>query len=122
MKIANCSDNLINLAEPIVQRELMRLKDERKLSEVAKRLRLHNNRLTELLSGQRKLSAYYLSMLIGGRIVEIEQILQGRKLEELAEEDQLFLQRLIVDDETIKLLSEINDPERVKKLLRALKG
>jgi hypothetical protein len=122
MKIANCSDNLINLAEPIVQRELMRLKDERKLSEVAKRLRLHNNRLTELLSGQRKLSAYYLSMLIGGRIVEIEQILQGRKLEELAEEDRLFLQRLIVDDETIKLLSEINDPERVKKLLRALKG
>ena len=61
-------------------------------------------RISEMISGVTDISSYYVALFVKGRIMTIEQILQGRRLEDLPKDDQTMFQRLMLDDEEIQLI------------------
>lgn len=96
-----------------------------KLAELAKKLESAHHmkhakhRLSELRSGKRLLSFFYLNILILGGVMSINQILHGRKLEELNDTERDIVLRLMADPETLRLLYEAEkDGLDVKKLLK----
>ena len=67
---------------------------------------MKSSRLTELHTGARPLTSYYLGKLLQGEVVTIDQILQGKKLKDLPIEDQRVLRKMALDDESIDLIGE----------------
>jgi len=97
-------ERLANLA----RRELWRLKGER--GAIARLLRespisLTPNRISELMTGRREITWYYFMRLVRGGFVEKEQLLQGRRLDDLPEEEQV-------------ILDQLEDSPRLRKLMR----
>lgn len=93
--------------KPVLQ-ELDALRANRKMRSVC-REKLNNMnpaRLTEILNESRELTFYYLGKFINGGIVSLEQILQGKKLEDLPKEDRALLRKLATKDDDIELIWE----------------
>jgi len=114
------TEKLIKISESVALRELSHLRERRQLSKTARKLGISNNRLTELLRGKRKWSAYFLALFLKEDVLNIPQILQGCTLEDLPREDKLFLLRHSLGNEIIELIAKIDNPEKIKKILRAL--
>ena len=88
--------------EPVIK-ELERLRDARLLRQTCME-KLNNMapaRLTEIITGERELTYYYLGRLIQGGVVDLNKILAGRKLESLPKEDRLLLTKLTLTDEFV---------------------
>lgn len=85
---------------------------------------MQSSRISEILSGERELTFYYLTRFISGGIMDIRHILQGRKISDLPKADQEVFKRLSLDQEMIDLMYAAieagQDPEAIKTILRAL--
>ena len=97
---------------PGVREILREYKAKRQLSSIAKLLGIHPARLTEMITKdgngeyKRRITPYYLAKFIDGGIMNIHQILNGRKLEDIPERARLFFERTILSRETIDLVVE----------------
>lgn len=86
--------------EPVI-RMLKELADNRQLSKVCRENLggMKTERLTEIHTGARELTPYYLGKLVQGGLVSLPNILQGKRLEDLPEEDQVVLKKIFQTDE-----------------------
>ena len=93
--------------EPVI-RALKDLADKRQLTDVCRGTLggMKTTRLTEIHTGVRELTPYYLVKLAKGGIVSLDSILQGRKLEDLPREDRVLLMKIFAPDEETELLWE----------------
>jgi len=97
---------------PKIRVILRGFKKERRLSSIAKKLEIHPARLTEMITKngngeyKRRVTPYYLARFFDGGIMTVEQILDGRRLEDVPERTRLFFQRMILSRETIQLVVE----------------
>lgn len=64
------------------------------------------NRLAELRSSDRKLTFFYLRLLMNGGIMTVNQILKKRKIEELSEQERDIILRLRLSPNLLNLLYE----------------
>ena len=64
------------------------------------------NRLSELRAGKRKLTYYYLQLLIAGGIMNVKQILNKRKLDDLTKEEKDLVLRWRLPASLVDLLYE----------------
>ena len=94
-------------------REILRgYRKKRQLSAIATRLGFHGARLAEMLhkdgdgNYKRRISPYYLAKFIDGGIMTVEEILDGRRLEDIPERSRMFLERMILSRKTINLVVE----------------
>jgi len=112
-KIDQASDEtkiLRKYKEPVI-RELIRLRSHREMSQVCREKLggIATARLTELIQGKRELTMYYLGKFLRGGIVNLKQILAGRKMEDLPYEDRALLRKLAMRDDLAVLIGEFED-------------
>lgn len=82
-------------------------------------MRHAKNRLAELRSGRRELSFYFLSIMINGGVMSVNQILRGRKLDDLTAAEREIVLKLTADPEILELLHQAKDEGvDVKQLLK----
>lgn len=80
-------------------------KQKRQLSELAKKLGIeHRSRLTELKNGDRDLTFFWLNIFIKGGVMSVDNILRGRRLDELEENELDAVLRLDPDKEELLLM------------------
>ena len=97
---------------PRVRQILRKYRKERKLSAIASRLGINPARLAEMLNkdgnGQyrRRITTYYLSKFFDGGVMTVEQVLEGRNLEDLPKRARIFFERHILSRKTIRLVVE----------------
>ena len=94
-------------------REILRdFRDKRQLSAIARELGFHQSRLTEMITKnsdgayKTRITPYYLAKFIDSGIMSVNEILQGRKLEDLPERSRMFFERMIVSRNTLRLVIE----------------
>ena len=94
-------------------REILRgYRKKRQLSAIATRLGFHGARLAEMIhkdgngNYKRRISPYYLAKFIDGGIMTVEEILDGRRLEDIPERLRMFFERMILSRKTINLVVE----------------
>ncbi|MBW2610075.1 MAG: hypothetical protein JRC68_07000 [Deltaproteobacteria bacterium] len=94
-------------------REILRgYRKKRRLSAIATSLGFHAARLAEMInkdgngSYKRRISPYYLAKFIEGGIMTVEEILDGRRLEDIPERPRMFFARMILSRKTINLVVE----------------
>ena len=112
---------------PKVRQILREYRKKRKLSAIANSIGINPVRLAEMINkdrrGQykRKVTPYYLSKFFDGRVMTVEQVLDGRSLEDLPNRVQLFFERHILPRKTIRLVIEAQrrgiDIDRVLELI-----
>ncbi len=112
---------------PKVRKILREYRKHRKLSAIANSIGINPVRLAEMINkdrrGQykRKVTPYYLSKFFDGRVMTVEQVLDGRSLEDLPNRVQLFFERHILPRKTIRLVIEAQrrgiDIDRVLELI-----
>ena len=115
---------LAKYAEP-VRRKIQELADQRLLADVCKKQLggLNKARLSEIGTGSRPLTLYYLSKLINGGIMSLDQVLQGRKIVDLPPEDQEVMNRLELPQEDVNLLAKLRAKGiPYRNVLKALVG
>jgi hypothetical protein len=54
----------------------------------------------------RRITPYYLAKFIDGGVMDVDQILNGRKLEDLPDRARMFFERMMLSHETIELVVE----------------
>ena len=94
-------------------REILRgYRKKRQLSAIATSLGFHGARLAEMINKdgngnyKRRISPYYLAKFIEGGIMTVEDLLDGRRLEEIPERSRMFFERMILSRKTINLVVE----------------
>lgn len=120
MKYKNNAYNVLNEGQldvyqeftPKVRQILREYRKKRKLSAIASRLGINPARLAEMINkdgnGQykRRITTYYLSKFFDGGVMTVEQVLDGRRLEDLPKPAQIFFERHILSRKTIRLVVE----------------
>ena len=97
---------------PRVRQILREYRKKRKLSTIASQLGINPARLAEMINkdvnGQykRRITTYYLSKFFDGGVMTVEQVLDGRRLEDLPKRAQIFFERHILTRKTIRLVVE----------------
>ncbi len=97
---------------PRIRQILREYRDKRKLSAIAKKLCFHQSRLTEMItkdaSGEykKRITPYYLAKFIDTGIMDVSQVLAGRKIEDLPRRARLFFQRMLLSKTTLELVIE----------------
>ena len=97
---------------PKVREILLRYRKKRQLSTIATRLGFHAARLAEMINKdgngnyKRRISPYYLAKFIEGGFMTVEEILDGRRLEDIPERSRMFFERTILSRKTINLVVE----------------
>jgi len=85
-----------------VRKVLMEFREKRMLAKIARDIKIQPGRLTEMITRddnrewKRKITPYYITKLVDGGYMTVEQILRGRKLEELPEGHKTFFQRAML--------------------------
>jgi hypothetical protein len=106
-------DNQVDALEPIAPRIrhiLRQYKEKRQLSTMANRLGFHPARLTEMITKtgdgryKRKITFYYLAKFIDAGLMDVDQILDGRNLEDLPDRARRFFKRRMLSHETTELV------------------
>ena len=117
------TDNVQNLVDeeqldvyeeftPKVRQILREYRKKRKLSAIASRLGINPARLAEMINKddngcyKRRITTYYLSKFFDGGVMTVEQVLNGRRLEDLPKRAQIFFERHILSRKTIRLVVE----------------
>ena len=95
---------------PVIK-ELSRLRDNRQLSTVCRDQLggLAVARLTEIITGKRLITGYYLGLLIQGKVIYMDHILQGKGIEDMPEDLQPLLKRLSMPTDLVNLCFELRD-------------
>ena len=115
--------------KPVIN-ALKDLREKRLLRETC-RERLGNinpARLTELIKGDRELTTYYVALLLKGGVVNLKQLLQGKKIEKLPEPERSLFEWFSLQDSpnTVRLISEsktlgIDVDKELAKLIKKAK-
>ena len=94
-------------------REILRgYRDKRQLSAIARKLGFHQSRLTEMITKNKngeyktRITPYYLARFIESNTMRVDQILDGRDLEDLPLKLKMFFERMLVSRSTLKLVIE----------------
>lgn len=95
---------LLQGAQDFILNRLRELKMKGQLAEAARKSKINKSRFSEMLAGQRFVSFYYVDKMIRGGIMTAEEILAGRKLEELSESDRLTYFKFKQTDRLTRLL------------------
>jgi hypothetical protein len=112
---------ILDLVTPNVQKVLARYRDEHRLTEIAKKMDLAAPRLTEFLTGKRKLSYYYLVMFIRKGVMSMEDIWGDIDATKLPKEQQIVVQRLKMEDAIVEAVVQAQAKGiNVAKVLSAL--
>ncbi|MGV7224803.1 MAG: hypothetical protein ACQ9MH_25205 [Nitrospinales bacterium] len=97
---------------PRVRKILRSYRDKRQLSSIARQLGFHQSRLTEMISKNEKgeyktrITPYYIARFIEGGMMSVDQIMDGRNLEELPIRPRMFFERMMVSRSTLRLVIE----------------
>ena len=97
---------------PQIREILRNFRAKRQLSAVARQLGFHQSRLTEMITKnengeyKKRITPYYVAKFLDGGIMNVSQILQGRKLEDLPDRPRLFFERMILSRKTLNLVIE----------------
>ncbi len=89
---------------PAVQSVLSEYKRRRRLSELARGLGFSKNRLTEIMYGKRKLTAYYLAKLIEANVMNVDKQFGDTLLDKLPEGKRILAKRLFIDPRVVDVL------------------
>lgn len=107
------------LPERPAQRVRLILEDyrsQRRLTEIASKIKVSAPRLSEIIAGTREVTTYYFLKLLGEKYMTMDQIFRER-FDEMTEEEQVFFVQLSLTPEFIKKLIRAKqkgiDPERV---------
>ena len=108
-------EKLLYEFEPTVREILMDYREKRILATIARNIGIQPVRLTEMITQdengewKRKITPYYITKLVDGGYMKVEQILQGTKLEDLSDGQQTFFQRLLIPKKTLPLIMMAKD-------------
>ena len=97
---------------PTVRKILRGYRKGRKLAFICKQIGIHPARLTEMIAKngdgdyKRRNTPYYLAKLINGGFMTVDQVLDGRRLEEIPERARVFLERMSISRDTVLLVLE----------------
>jgi len=98
-----------------VRKVLMEFREKRMLAKIARDIKIQPGRLTEMITRddnrewKRKITPYYITKLVDGGYMTVEQILRGRKLEELPEGHKTFFQRAMLSKKTLELFAQAKE-------------
>lgn len=90
---------------PEVQAALRKIKQERRLSELARNIGFSKNRLTEIMHGRRKLTLHYIIKLMEAGVLSIDQRL-GESVESLGPETRILAKRILIDSQIVDILDK----------------
>ena len=98
----------LNRLEPIILRELRRLREERQLASLARQMGFSKNRLSEFLrtDNPRKLTFYYLIKFIQGGIMPIKQVFRGKSFDDLTDDEKTIWFKLQLTDKDVAMLTQ----------------
>ena len=106
-----------------VQEQLQGLAAKKEMTAAAKEMGVQLSRLSEMASGSREITAYYVGKMIKKGIISVEHILQGRPFKDLPKEEQRFLFSLDLDPEMIDLLILAKEQDKdIKPLVKMMLG
>ena len=112
---------IIEKITPNILKRLARIRDDKRLAEWAKRLNIHAPRLTELLTGKRKVSYGYVILFIRGGMMSVEELFEGVDINGLGEVGKNVVARLQIEDAIINKISLLKSKNVSKdKILKAL--
>ena len=74
------------------------------MSELARGLGFSKNRLTEIMYGKRKLTAYYLAKLIEANVMNVDKQFGDTLLDKLPEGKRILAKRLFIDPRVVDVL------------------
>lgn len=102
----------IAVFSPKVREILRGYRDKRQLSSIARRLGFHQSRLTEMITKNKngeyktRITPYYLARFIESNTMSVDQILEGRDLEDLPIKLKMFFERMLVPQNTLRMVIE----------------
>jgi hypothetical protein len=104
-------DDSLELFGPVIREILINYREQRMLAKIARDIGIQPVRLTEMITKnakgewKRKLTAYYVVRLVDGGYITVEQLLQGKRLEDFNISPGLvrFFHRLIIPKQTLAL-------------------
>ena len=97
---------------PKIREILREYRAKRQLSAIARQLGFHESRLTEMITTndngeyKKRITPHYLAKFLDGGIMTVSQLLDGRKLDELADRPRLFFERMLLSGDTLRLVIE----------------
>ena len=105
-------DDSLEIFGPVIRDILMGYREQRMLAKIARDIDIQPVRLTEMITKddkgdwKRKITAYYVVRLVDAGYITVEQLLQGKKLEDYNMSEGLvrFFHRLIIPKETLALI------------------
>jgi hypothetical protein len=104
-----------------VQRVLMRYRDQNRLSEIANKMGIHAPRLSELLTGKRKLSYYYLEMFFSKGVMSMDEVLRDVDTSKMPKKDQIIIHKLKMSDDIVEAVVKAQAKGiNIAKVLRAM--
>ena len=107
------NDDQVDVLEefaPRIRDILRGYRDKRQLASIAKQLGFHQSRLTEMITKNEKgdyktrITPYYIARFIEGNLMTVDQILHGRKLDDLPTRTRMFFERMMVSRSTLRLV------------------
>ena len=107
----NQNDLYEEFARPVRNR-LMEYRDRRELIFLAERLGFSSPRLTEMITVnkkgeyKRKITPYYLAKFIENGVISVQEILKGKKLDDLPERPRMFFERMMIPRRTLQAVIE----------------
>lgn len=102
---------------------LQAMAERKELSEASRIMGIQVSRLSEMAKGKRTISTYYLGKMLEKGIISMDHILQGKKIEDLSEEEQMLLYKLRISNDLVRLLMKAeNDNKDVVQILKIMIG
>ena len=98
--------------EPQVRKILRQYRKKRQLSALAATVGINQTRLAEMINKnskgryKRRITPYYLSKFLDKGIMTVEELLEGRSIEEFPDRVGIFFERHILSRKTIHLVIE----------------
>ena len=98
--------------EPQVRKILRQYRKKRQLSALAATVGINQTRLAEMINKnskghyKRRITPYYLSKFLDKGIMTVEELLEGRSIEEFPDRVGIFFERHILSRKTIRLVIE----------------
>jgi len=106
-----------------IQEQLHELAVKKEMTAAAKAMGVQLSRLSEMASGSREITAYYVGKMIKKGIISVDHILQGRPFKDLPQEEQRFLFSLDLDPEMIDLLILAKEQKKdLKPMMKMMLG
>ena len=106
------TNDSLEMFGPVIREILMGYRKKRMLAKIARGISIQPVRLTEMITTdekghwKRKITPYYVVRLVDSGYIRVDQLLQGKKLEDYNMTEGLlrFFHRLIIPKQTLALI------------------